>query len=155
MLGELERDGRASAATLAERLGTSEAHARRITRRLLADGWVQQRIDVSLEQRMWPHALALWMVVPAARLEATAVQIAQMPMTRLCAALAGGSTNLYVIVWLRDLEEAATIEAELARSLELRVLDRAILLHYYKRLGHLFDDANRREGHVSWLAPLP
>ncbi|MFC7432101.1 MULTISPECIES: Lrp/AsnC family transcriptional regulator [unclassified Agrococcus] len=155
VLTELERDGRASARTLAERLGTSEAHARRVARRLLASGWIQQRIDVSLEQRMWPHALALWLVVPAARLEATALQIANLPMTRMCAALAGGASNLYVIVWLRELEDAATMEAELARSLELRVLDRAILLHYYKRVGHLFDGANRREGHVSWLAPLP
>lgn len=155
VLTELERDGRASARDLADALGTSEAHARRIARRVLASGWVQQRIDVSLEQRMWPHALALWLVVPAARLEATALQIANMPMTRMCAALAGGASNLYVIVWLRELEDAATMEAELARSLELRVLDRAILLHYYKRVGHLFDEDNRREGHVSWLAPLP
>ncbi|WP_175414218.1 Lrp/AsnC family transcriptional regulator [Agrococcus sp. SGAir0287] len=151
----LERDGRASARELAERLGTSEAHARRVVRRLVAHGWIQQRIDVSLEQRMWPHALALWLVVPAARLEATALQIAGLPMTRMCAALAGGASNLYVIVWLRELEDAAPMEAELARSLELRVLDRAILLHYYKRVGHLFDEENRREGQVSWLAPLP
>lgn len=155
VLTTLEGDGRASARDVAERLGTSEAHARRVVRRLLASGWIQQRIDVSLEQRMWPHALALWLVVPAARLEATAMQIADLPMTRMCAALAGGASNLYVIVWLREIADAATMEAELARSLELRVLDRAILLHYYKRVGHLFDDENRREGHVSWLSPLP
>ncbi|MDU0325713.1 MULTISPECIES: Lrp/AsnC family transcriptional regulator [Microbacterium] len=155
VLDELERDGRASPQAIAARLGSSEAHARRVVRRLLGTGWIQQRIDVSLEQRMWPHALALWLVVPAARLEATALQIANMPMTRMCAALAGGASNLYVIVWLRDLSDAASLEAELARSLELRVLDRAILLHYYKRVGHLFDDEDRREGHVSWLAPAP
>ncbi|WP_344344244.1 Lrp/AsnC family transcriptional regulator [Agrococcus versicolor] len=155
VLTTLERDGRATPREVAERLGTSEAHARRVVRRLLANGWIQQRIDVSLEQRMWPHALAMWLVVPAARLEATALQIANLPMTRMCAALAGGASNLYVIVWLRELEDAATMEAELARSLELRVLDRAILLHYYKRVGHLFDEANRREGHVSWLAEVP
>ena len=151
VLGVLERDGRASGATVAEAIGVSEPHGRRVLQRLLDTRRIRQRVDVSLEQRLWPHALALWMVVPAARLEATALQIADLPMTRMCAALAGGASNLYVIVWLRDLSEAATIEAEIVRSLEVRVADRALLLHYYKRLGHVFDEENRHEGHVSWL----
>jgi len=151
VLRALEADGRVAPADIARELGVSEAHARRVVRRVLERGWIKQRIDVSLEQTMWPHALALWLVVPAGRLEATASEIAVMPMTRMCAALAGGASNLYVIVWLRDLAEATAVEAELARSLELRVLDRAILLHYYKRVGHLFDERNRYEGRVSWV----
>ncbi|SDQ22676.1 Lrp/AsnC family transcriptional regulator [Microbacterium sp. cf332] len=151
VLRMLEADGRVAPADVARELGVSEAHARRVVRRVLERGWITQRIDVSLEQTMWPHALALWLVVPAGRLEATASEIAVMPMTRMCAALAGGASNLYVIVWLRDLAEATAVEAELARSLELRVLDRAILLHYYKRVGHLFDVRNRHEGRVSWV----
>ena len=45
VLRELERDGRATARDVAERIGTSEAHARRVVRRLLGNGWIQQRID--------------------------------------------------------------------------------------------------------------
>ncbi|MGO2658268.1 MAG: Lrp/AsnC family transcriptional regulator [Mycetocola reblochoni] len=153
VLPVLERNGRASAAELATALGSSDGHARRVVNRLLRNGWIQQRVDLSLEQNHWPHALALWMVVPAARLEDTAASIAKLSMTRLCAGLAGGTSNLYVIVWLRDLPEAASIEAQLVRSLDVRVTDRAILLHYYKRVGHLFDDNRAHEGFVSWLLP--
>jgi len=151
VLAELERDGRAPGRALAAALGTSDAHARRVLQRLLDTGRVRQRVDVATGHRRWPHALALWMVVPAARLAAAAAQIAALAPTRLCASLAGGASNLYVIVWLRDLSEAGSVEAELVRSLEVRVLDRALLLHYYKRVGHVFDADGRREGHVSWV----
>ncbi|MDR7233549.1 Lrp/AsnC family transcriptional regulator [Agrococcus sp. BE272] len=153
VLRELELDGRAPTARIAERLGTGEAHARRTVRRLLETRRIVQRVDVTLDQPHWPHSLALWMVVPAAQLDEAARRIGELPSTRLCAALAGGASNLYAIVWLRSLEEAAEIEARITRGLPARVLDRSLLLHYYKRLGHRFDDDRRRVGQVPWTGP--
>ncbi|MFA4840392.1 MAG: Lrp/AsnC family transcriptional regulator [Agrococcus sp.] len=152
VLGELERDGRAPTARLAAALGTGEAHARRTTHRLLETRRIVQRVDVTLDQPHWPHSLALWMVVPAGQLDEAARRIGELPTTRLCAALAGGASNLYAIAWLRSLEQAAEIEAQITRGLPARVLDRSLLLHYYKRLGHLFDDERRRIGQVPWVA---
>lgn len=152
VLHELELDGRAPTARIAERLGTGEAYARRTVRRLLESRRVVQRVDVTLAQPHWPHSLALWMVVPAAQLDEAARRIGELGATRLCAALAGGASNLYAIVWLRSLEEAAEIEAHITRGLPARVLDRSLVLHYYKRLGHLFDDDRRRAGQVPWTS---
>ncbi|MCR8670572.1 Lrp/AsnC family transcriptional regulator [Agrococcus sp. HG114] len=152
ILGALERDGRAPTATIASALGTGDAHARRTLQRLLESRRIVQRIDVTLDQPHWPHSLALWMVVPASQLEDAARRIGELPETRLCAALAGGSSNLYVIAWLRDLQDAADVEAAIVRDLPARVIDRSLVLHYYKRLGHVFDDARRRVGQVPWVA---
>jgi len=155
VLGELERDGRAPTARIAEALGTGEAHARRSVHRLLESRRIVQRVDVTLDQPHWPHSLALWMVVPAGQLDEAAQRIGELPTIRLCAALAGGASNLYVIAWLRSLEQAAEIEAQITRGLPARVLDRSLLLHYYKRLGHLFDDQRRRVGQVPWVIDAP
>lgn len=151
VLAELELDGRAPTARIAAALGTGEAHARRTLHRLLESRRIVQRVDVTLEQSRWPHSLALWMVVPAGQLDDVARRIGELPTTRLCAALAGGASNLYAIVWLRSLDQAAEIEAQITRGLPARVLDRSLLLHYYKRLGHLFDDERRRTGQVPWV----
>lgn len=151
VLGELERDGRAPTARIATALGAGEAHARRSVHRLLESRRIVQRVDVTLDQPHWPHSLALWMVVPAAQLGEAAKRIGELPETRLCAALAGGPSNLYAIVWLRSLEQAADVEARIMRGLPARVVDRSLVLHYYKRLGHLFDDGRRRVGQVPWV----
>jgi DNA-binding Lrp family transcriptional regulator len=150
VLAVLERDGRAGSAELAAALGVGESHARRITGELVATRRIVQRVDVSLDQRIWPHALVLWMVAPAASVDAVARRIGELPLTRLCAAIAGGASNLYVIVWLRSLAEAPKVEAEIVGDGGVRVLDRSLMLHYYKRLGHVFDAHGKRTGFVSW-----
>ncbi|WP_314732520.1 Lrp/AsnC family transcriptional regulator [Microbacterium sp. Marseille-Q6965] len=151
----LERDGRASSAALADALGTSEPHARRTVQRAIREGQIVQRVDVRLDQPNWPHSLVLWMVVPAARLHETALRISQLPLSRVCAALAGGAANLYAVVWLRSLSEAPEVEAQIVRGQEVHVTDRGILLHYAKRMGHVFDAGQHRIGHVPWAASAP
>ncbi|WOF24052.1 Lrp/AsnC family transcriptional regulator [Microbacterium betulae] len=152
-IGVLERDGRAPSSALAATLGVSEPHARRFVRRAIRSGHIVQRVDVRLDQPHWPHSLVLWMVVPAARLHETADRISQLPLARACASLAGGGANLYTVVWLRSLAEAPDVEARIVRGLDVRVTERSILLHYGKRMGHVFDDRHRRTGHVPWASP--
>lgn len=151
VLGVLEPDGRAPTTAVAEALGTSEAHARRFVKETVRTGTLVQRIDLSLEHSDWPHGLALHMVAPAHSLDASAARIRSMPGTRLCTAISGGPYNLYVVVWLHTLEEAVEVEKQLVSELDVTVANRSILLHYHKRMGHLFDADRRRIGHVSWL----
>ncbi len=148
----LERDGRAPSSELASALGVSEAHARRFVHRAVRSGHIVQRIDVQLEQPRWPYSLVLWMVVPAGRLYSAAARISQRQSVRACAALAGGSANLYAIVWLSSLAEAPDVEMQIVQDGDVRVVERSIMLHYSKRMGHVFDSEQRRTGHVPWVA---
>ncbi|WP_424466102.1 AsnC family transcriptional regulator [Pseudoclavibacter helvolus] len=147
----LERNGRAPSSELAEALGVSEAYARRFVRRAVRSGQIVQRIDVQLEQPRWPYSLVLWMVVPAGRLYAAAARISGRQSVRACAALAGGSANLYAIVWLSSLAEAPEVEMQIVQDSDVRVVERSIMLHYSKRMGHVFDAEQRRTGHVPWV----
>lgn len=147
----LERNGRAASSELAAALGVSEAHARRFVHRAVRSGHIVQRIDVQLEQPRWPYSLVLWMVVPAGRLYAAASRISQRQSVRACAALAGGSANLYAIVWLSSLAEAPEVEMQIVQDSDVRVVERSIMLHYSKRMGHVFDGRQRRTGHVPWV----
>ncbi|MDI6943401.1 Lrp/AsnC family transcriptional regulator [Microbacterium barkeri] len=152
VLRVLERDGRATSSELAAALQTSEAQARRTVGRLLRTGQIIQSVDVARSVAHYAHALLLWLVVPAARIEESARLVSALPFVRLCAAIAGGPSNLYVIVWARSLSEAADLEAQLMQRVEGRVADRSIVLHHYKRFGHCFDDDERRVAHVAWSA---
>ncbi|WP_349827228.1 Lrp/AsnC family transcriptional regulator [Brevibacterium litoralis] len=152
VLRVLETDGRAGSAMLARDLGTSDAHARRLTRGMLRSGLLAQRVDLGLEASDWPHGLALHMIAPAHRLDEIAARIRSIPGTRLCIAVSGGPYNLYAILWLQDLAEAVDVEARLVAELDVVVADRNIQLHYHKRMGHLFDDDRRRVAHLSWTA---
>lgn len=74
-----------------------------------------------------------------------------MPSTRLCTALIGGPANLFVIVWLNSLEEAPNIEATITHGFDVEVVDRSSILHYHKRMGHIFEQDGSYAGHVPWL----
>ena len=115
----------------------------------LDSGQLVQRIDLTRRKPLFPYALALWLVVPADKQEDFAARAGHLSHVRLCASLAGGPSNMYVVVWLRSLSEAAVREAELVQFHNARVVDRAMILHYHKYLGQVFDDDDHRVGFVS------
>lgn len=154
VLAVLQHDARAPASVIARALGTTDAHARRVTHELLASRQILQRVDVLPGQRIWPHSLVLWLAVAPAELDAVARRVAALPLVRLCAAVAGGSSNLYIIVWLRELADAPVMEARISGADSVRIVDRALILHYFKRLGHTFDENDRRSGLVPWRAEI-
>lgn len=151
VLATLERSGRANAASISQAIETSEPHARRVTQKLIRDGVLAQRVDLSSEQSAWSHALAIWMDCPASQLASIAGRISMMPSTRLCTAIIGGPANLFVIVWLSSLEEAPDIEATIIHGFDVEVVDRSSILHYHKRMGHIFEQDGSYAGHVPWL----
>lgn len=141
--------GRAGTPEIAAALGVGQAHARRLLTAALDSGQLVQRIDLTRRKPLFPYALALWLVVPADKQEDFAARAGHLSHVRLCASLAGGPSNMYVVVWLRSLSEAAVREAELVQFHNARVVDRAMILHYHKYLGQVFDDDDHRVGFVS------
>src|SRR5690625_1046349 len=154
VLGVLERAGRAPAEHVAAAIGTSKAHARRIVSALIQKGILTQRVDLAAEDSSWPHGLALWMISPADELLANAAHVRRLQRTRLCAALGGGECDLFAIVWLHSLDESAEVEHQVIKGLGISVVDRAILMHHDKRMGHLLDATGRHVGHVPWVAAV-
>jgi DNA-binding Lrp family transcriptional regulator len=148
VLGALQRSGRLPIAELAGELDVSEPVARRVLRRLVADDRIRQRIDVDVDALGWPHALALWLQAPSDRLHDAAARISSLPTTRLCVSLAGGPGNILVISWMRAIADATDVEAMVGAVSKATVVDRSILLHYYKRLGHVFADSGAHVGSV-------
>lgn len=149
-VGALERDGRASY----QHLGRDAAGSARISRELhaaLASGALRQRVDVAPGAATGQIAMSLWLQVPPQHVDTAGSRLGSHPAVRLCASLAGGSANLYVIVWLASLGEATQMEAALMELFPAVVLDRSLIVNYHKRLGWVFDRHGRRTGHVPWL----
>lgn len=151
VLSLLECDGRVDSATASRRLNLGPAQARRIVRRLLGSRQIAQRVEAAHMQDQWPGVLVLWMMVSAHRLLDVSRRIEQIPGARLCATLVGGGANLYVVTWLKSLRDAAETEAEIVSDLPVRVVDRSLVLQYFKRMGVLIDHNGRRIGHVPWV----
>jgi DNA-binding Lrp family transcriptional regulator len=146
---QLLRDPRISYSDLAARTGLSITTARRRLNELLSNGVVTMRCELAQPLTDWPISAALWGHVPPARLERIARQLSGMPETRMCAAVTGGSNNLLLFVWLRDLGDVQHLEAVLDERIpELTIKSRAISLGYRKRMGWLLDDNGCATKHV-------
>lgn len=151
MTRRLEQDARTSSGALSEELALSPAHTRRLLTRTLQDRILTQRVDLATDGSLFTHAMALHLSVPLQELDRVAHRISRLSDTRLCAAVAGERHNLHVVMWLRSLSGAKAAEEAVLRDEDIRVRGRRIVLHYHKRLGHLFDDAGRHTGVVSWV----
>lgn len=119
--------------------------------RTLQERILTQRVDLATDGSLFTHAMALHLSVPLQELDRVAHRISRLSDTRLCAAVAGERHNLHVVMWLRSLSGAKAAEEAVLRDEEIRVRGRRIVLHHHKRLGHLFDDAGRCAGVVSWV----
>lgn len=149
--GLLEEDGRASTSTIAAALNFSEPHARRYVKSLIDRDIIVQRVDSAFETSGWPYSLVLHLEVSSTYLAEAVSGICSYQGTRLCAALAGGPSNLLVIAWLRTLEQSLEVEAQIAPSSRSRVIDRSLIARYYKRSGFTFNAHQERDGFISWL----
>ena len=149
LLTALQADGRATVQELADTVGASEATVRRLLRRSLADGVIRQRVDVASASLGWPHAVTMWLVVPTRELADVAKRVSELSETRLCGTIAGGASNLIVVLWLRDIASTPDLEARVIGNSGATVSDRSLILHYYKRLGHRMGEDGR---HIDSIA---
>lgn len=143
LAGLLAEDGRQSYTELATRAGVSVSTARRRITHLLAAGHLTVRCDVSRLLANWPVSATVWANVAPTDLDDVAPLVASLPETRLCAALTGGPANLLFCLWLRTPADLQRLEAELGKRFpQLGVVDRALCLRYFKRIGRILDDAD-------------
>ncbi|RXS87876.1 Lrp/AsnC family transcriptional regulator [Streptomyces sp. TM32] len=149
LLLPLSSDGRRTAAELAALTSTSVSTTRRRLERMVREGLVSFRCEVSDVISGWPVHAYFWARVPAHELDRIAQTLLTLPEIRMCAAITG-TDNLLVIVWLRSLGDSQRLETGLAeRFPTLTLTERAIVLRMSKRMGWLLDDHGRRTSPIS------
>ncbi|MFI2185179.1 Lrp/AsnC family transcriptional regulator [Streptomyces sioyaensis] len=143
LLIHLSADGRRTIAELAELTSTSVATTRRRLERLMRDGLVSLRCEVSDTISGWPVCAHLWARVPPNDLDRIAQTLLTLPEIRMCAAITG-TDNLLVVVWLRSLADSQRLETKLAeRYPTLTLTERAIVMRTTKRMGRILDSHGR------------
>lgn len=146
----LGRDGRASYEELAAVTGASPSTVRRRLYRLLDGGALTLRCEISRAVSGRPVAATLWIDVPHHRLTDVAAHLAQLPQTRMCAAVVGHS-DLALTVWLRSVEELQPLEMEIAAAVpDLVVAERTLTLRHVKLMGRVLRD----DGRAARVVPL-
>lgn len=148
VLEELQADGRAPAATIAGRHGTTPQRVADAIAVMRADGQLYLRTDLSLDSSPWPVYTWYFIQLPANRIDQARTALRKLPELRL-AALCASRYNLILAVWLSSLESVHTFEARLAEILpQAAVMDRSTVLRVRKHVGHLLDDRGRITGRV-------
>lgn len=155
LLAVLGRDGRASYASVAGRLGIAEHVARRRIQRLVGAGQVVFRCDFAHELAGWPVTATFRAWLPPGRLDQVGRELSTMPEVRLCVAVTG-EANLFATVWLHSVDAGHRLETLLGRRFpELRMMDRAVALRTVKRMGRLLDEHGRATGFVPFTTRMP
>ncbi|WP_284747129.1 Lrp/AsnC family transcriptional regulator [Amycolatopsis sp. RTGN1] len=137
LVESLGEDGRRSYAELARDCRMSESAVRRTLARMLRNHELDFRCDLAHVPAGWPVIAGYRLDIAAGDLDRAGTAIAQLPETRLSAAVVGEG-NLVVSAWLREPAGCTAYETRLAAAAPgARVLDRAITLRMPKRMGRL------------------
>jgi len=140
---ELARDGRASAAAIADRHGISAQRVADAIATLRSTGALHLRTDLVRTLSDWPAYTWYFLQVPAQEIARARTTLAQVPRIRL-AVLCPSRYNLVLAMWLRDLRDVRHFEVALSRALPGTVVaDRSVVVRIVKHLGRLLDDCGR------------
>lgn len=139
----LSRDGRASAAELAQSLSVSINTVRRRVSGLLDSRVLEIRCDVTRAVSGHELAVTLWLVVPPQDLVGYARRVSRMREIRLVVSVAG-PYNLLIAAWLRHATDLPDFESRLTHDADgVRISDRSVVLRTVKHVGRLLDDSGR------------
>lgn len=146
MLELLNRDGRASATTLAAELDENPRHVRELMALMQRSGALIQRTDMVRSLSSWPVSAWHFMRVPATKLEGIGGRLENLPEVRLVSQTVGPH-DLIMDVWLKDLSEVQRLEQALEIRLSgLVISDRSVVLRTVKQMGQILDDQGRSVG---------
>ncbi|WP_217179486.1 Lrp/AsnC family transcriptional regulator [Streptomyces sp. AC495_CC817] len=134
----LDEDPRMPAATVAQRLGVSEATARRAVDRSVAAGLLRLGCDLAMPAAGYRRGAILW--GRSADPEGAAGRAARLPEAHRVGILVGRAP-LFACVRARSLTALPQIEQAWGDDVE--VVDRWTVLRSLKRNGHLLDDSGR------------
>ncbi|MFC0247047.1 Lrp/AsnC family transcriptional regulator [Citricoccus parietis] len=142
----LGRDGRTSAAELARIARVPPQRVQDALAVLLHSGRFHLRTDLVNTLSGWPVHVWYFMDVEAVSLQDFARMVGGLPEIRF-AATSGGSENLVVDVWLKNLAAIHQLEVAMQNALKRGVrLRRGVVLRTPKRLGHMMDRHGRWTG---------
>ena len=143
ILRELARDGRVSAARIAEAVDLHPATARRQLRRVLGSGAVTIRCETSHRAAGFPIVCQWFCRLPAAEHEEAAAVLRSLSTLRLCTSLTGPA-NFGFMMWLRSPADIMTVEQRIgARIPRLDVLESVVITEIPKRVGRLLQPDGR------------
>lgn len=136
-------DARLGYQTIAERLDVAPTTAARRINRLLRDGLLGLRCDISRVHMGWPSAATLWGSLEPEVLDGVPDLGERIPEVRLCTTIAGPENTLFIL-WLRDAPDLTRVERRLLEELPgLRIADRRMTLRTFKFMGGVTDAAQR------------
>lgn len=110
LVRELTRDGRASAADLAVRVGRPPATVRRQLGALLRAGTVASRCDVAQMLTRWPVNVTWRCRIPGADVDRVVRHVRSDARVRLCMSLTGPA-NFLVTAWTASLHDLMQMQA--------------------------------------------
>lgn len=144
----LARDGRATAAGLAELTNRPASTVRRQLGTLLRSRSLVFRSEVAQLLTRWPVCVTWWCRVPADAQEQLVTSLRQEPRVRLCMSLTGPA-NFLVTMWTGSLSDLMRAQAWLEGLLGTgEIVDTSVILRTRKRMGWLLHPDGRRTGEM-------
>jgi len=139
----LSRNGRASYDELGAAVGISAPAARRNVARILREGAVMMRCEMSRQISSFPVEVTFWVDVPPGKLADVAGKLVWLAQVRLCAAVVDTS-SLLLVVWLRSVAESPAFEDKILRMIPGIAISRRVLtLRYLKLISRILDTDGR------------
>lgn len=136
-------DARLGYQGIAEPLGITPTTAARRLNRLLREGLLGLRCDISRPHMGWNAAATVWGTVDPLVLEKAQDLGERIPELRLCTTIAGPE-NALIILWLRNTTDLTGVERRLLAELPgLRISDRRMTLRTFKFMGGVMDADQR------------
>lgn len=155
LMGELARDGRASAAEIARALDRPLSTVRRQLSRLLRSDVMRIRCDVAHTLTPYPLSVYWWCKAPSGDVPGVVSRLRVHPRVRQVASIPGPA-NLIFSTWVHDAEEALRVQEYVEEELApTRVVESAMVLQMAKRMGWQLGHDGMATGQVVPLSWRP
>ena len=151
MMEVLVRNGRATAAEIAQATGSHPTTAARQLGQAIETGLVVLRCELAQEYSGYPVACQWYARVPPDKFEAAESDLRTHRTLRLCA-FTSGETNLTLYLWLRHPGEIQDVEAGLHAAVPgIQIVESEVGVRPHKRMGWMLSEDSRgdRRGHCA------
>lgn len=148
MMEVLVRNGRATAAEIAQATGSHPTTAARQLGQAIETGLVVLRCELAQEYSGYPVACQWYARVPPDKFEAAENHLRTHRTLRLCA-FTSGETNLTFYLWLRHPGEIQDVEAGLHAAVPgIQIVESEVGVRPHKRMGWMLNEDSRATGEV-------
>jgi len=154
LLPFLARDGRATAAQMARKLGRTPATVQRQLNRVLASDLLSFRCEIAQSLSGYPITCQWFVKVPAGQHEAAAATLRRLRNVRFTASTTGQS-NFTIIMWLQSVADIMDVELTLQQNIPgIELMESVVMLACAKRVGWRLNPDSTAASVVSGAEPL-